>query len=169
MPHDTPRRGLRPDGTPAMTPAEFRATRILLGFSVPRIAEVVKVDERSVRKWEAGDNPVPEGIAKTLDKMCKDTALFVDKVVSKRRLDPEWQFRVPVSRVGVSNRRLDASWGGWPMEWWWGIAGRALDANRRTRGGFVVYGEDAEGPSMRAPVIPESPRPPRANEPRTER
>lgn len=170
MPDDTPRRGLRADGTPAMTPAEFRATRILLGFSVPRTAEIVKVHERSVRKWEAGDNAVPEGIAKSLDKICRDTALFVDKVASKRRLDPTWQFRVPVSRVGVENRHLDDAWGNWPMEWWWGVAGRALDANRKARGSFVVYVDaEQEGPSMRPPSIPDVPRPPRANEPHTER
>lgn len=156
--HNPPQRGLRADGTPSMTPGEFRATREWLGLSVDWIAEWAKVDPRSVRKWDKGDNNVPENIAVGLDQIAKATALFVDKVASKRRLEPDFVFVTPRPKKAEGERRLEEPWGYWSMGWWWRVAGRVLDADRKGRGGAIVYVDaDQEGPSMAAPAIPAAP------------
>lgn len=142
-----------------MTPAEFRATREYLGLSVGWIAEWAGVNERSVRKWDQGENNVPEAIAAALDKIAKATDLFVSKVAHKRLMDPSWEFAVPRPQKAEEDRRLDAQWGEWSMDWWWNVAGRVLDENRKGRGGAVVYVEAAEGegPTMAPPAIPAAP------------
>lgn len=157
--HAASQRGLRADGTPAMTPAEFRATREMLGLSVDWIAEWAGVHERSVRKWDQGVNNVPENIAAALDQIAKATSRFVDKVASKRRLEPEFVFTVPRPKKAEADRRLDAPWGYWSMDWWWRVAGRVLDADRKHRGAFVIYvdADEGEKPTMAPPAIPSAP------------
>lgn len=163
MPDNHARRGLRADGTPAMTPAEFRATREMLGLSIGWIADMAQVNPRNARKWDQGMNPVPEGIAQALDKIARDTALYVEKVASKRALDPDFEFKVPQATMAKEDRELGEDWGYWSMGWWWNVGGRVLDADRKARGGAIVYVDAAEeGPSVKPPAVPSVPRPPHA-------
>lgn len=163
-------RGLRTDGTPAMTPAEFRATREFLGLSIGWIADMAQVNPRNARKWDQGQNPVPEGIATSLDRIARDTALYVEKVASKRALDPHFEFNVPQPTTAKEDRELGEDWGYWPMGWWWNVGGRILDKDRKGRGGALVYVDAAEeGPSVTPPKVPEVPRPPHAQHQHTAR
>jgi DNA-binding transcriptional regulator YiaG len=42
-----------------MTPVEFAAARKTLGLSVSRLARTLKSDERTIRRWEHGERPIP--------------------------------------------------------------------------------------------------------------
>ena len=42
-----------------MTPAEFKAARHKLGFSVRRCAEELSVTPRTIRRWEDGTRDIP--------------------------------------------------------------------------------------------------------------
>lgn len=42
-----------------MTPSEFKAQRLALGLSASQMASVLAATTRSVRRWEAGEQPVP--------------------------------------------------------------------------------------------------------------
>ena len=42
-----------------MTPAEFRRKRLAIGYSSRQAGIMLGVDSRTVRRWEAGTDPVP--------------------------------------------------------------------------------------------------------------
>ena len=46
-----------------MTAAEFRIAREMLGVSGEWLAGRLGVADRQVRRWEAGNSPVPDGVA----------------------------------------------------------------------------------------------------------
>lgn len=46
-----------------MLATEFRTIRWLLGLEVEEVAEILNVNERTVRRWEHAVNRIPEGIA----------------------------------------------------------------------------------------------------------
>ena len=44
---------------PSVTPTELKAIRKRLGLSTRALAEVLRIsDQRTIRRWEAGDNPI---------------------------------------------------------------------------------------------------------------
>lgn len=49
-----------------MTPAELRATLSRLGLPQTGAAKLLGVDGRTVRRWIAGEIPVPELVARVL-------------------------------------------------------------------------------------------------------
>jgi len=51
-----------PDGNQPMTDAEFRMVREALGLSGEWLASWLGVTLRTLRRWEAGHSPVPDGI-----------------------------------------------------------------------------------------------------------
>lgn len=57
-----------------MTAKEFRKHRLALGLSTRAMAEKLRLGrwgERTVRRWEAGDFPVPGPVALAIDYMVK--------------------------------------------------------------------------------------------------
>jgi len=65
-----------------MTPAAFKVTRELLGLSDGWLAGHLGVSSRSVRNWEAGRYPVPEGVATELEALQRRTQDEVNEKVS---------------------------------------------------------------------------------------
>jgi DNA-binding transcriptional regulator YiaG len=53
-----------------MTPTQLRAHLEKLGYSQRQFARVMSRDDREVRRWASGDEPVPEQIATWLDMAC---------------------------------------------------------------------------------------------------
>jgi transcriptional regulator with XRE-family HTH domain len=55
-----------------MTPQEFTAIRKASGFTVRRLAEVLRIqDERTIRRYQSGDTPV-SGPVSILMEMLRD-------------------------------------------------------------------------------------------------
>jgi transcriptional regulator with XRE-family HTH domain len=50
-------------------PAELKTLREAVGLSVPDLASLTKVQERTVRYWESGRNSVPDDVAETVLKI----------------------------------------------------------------------------------------------------
>lgn len=51
-----------------VTPEELRAARIELGCSQGEFADLVRVEsDRTVRRWETGERPIPGPVAVLLD------------------------------------------------------------------------------------------------------
>ena len=50
-----------------MTPDAFRAHLTRLGYSQAGFARLMKVDERTVRRWGTGDTPIPESVRMLLE------------------------------------------------------------------------------------------------------
>lgn len=60
-----------------MTSAELKTKREGLGLSVPFLAKLANVQERTVRYWESGKNPVPndvENLINRIDKIIQNAA-----------------------------------------------------------------------------------------------
>lgn len=75
-----------PPGMPddeRMSPAELRVVREFLGLSSSDLARHLGVTDRTVRHWEAGKYPVPDGVRLAVEKLEADTARFVAGVVEK--------------------------------------------------------------------------------------
>ena len=52
-----------------MTGPELKTIREGLGLSVPSLAKLANVQERTVRYWESGKNPVPTDVAALINKI----------------------------------------------------------------------------------------------------
>ncbi len=70
-----------------MTPAEFRAARHRLGYSHRQTAAMLRVDPRTVRRWEAGPEDVPGPVGVAIE--------YHEILVKRRIIDP-----VPAPRTG---------------------------------------------------------------------
>lgn len=60
-----------------MTPADLRAARLRLGLSAAKLARALRLGangDRTVRRWEAGGNPIP-GPAQVAVEMMQREAL----------------------------------------------------------------------------------------------
>lgn len=71
----------------AMTAAEFRCLTEYLGLDQRAVARVLGVEERTVRRWIAGTHTVPAGAAEDLLRIDRQTADFVEAVVSALQED----------------------------------------------------------------------------------
>lgn len=73
-----------PPGMPEderMTPAEFRVVREFLGLSGPWLARHLQVSDRTVRHWEQGRYPIPDGVRLAMERMEQDAASSVTAAV----------------------------------------------------------------------------------------
>lgn len=105
------------DDLPPLTTAEFRIAREDLGLSMEQVAARLGVAGRTVRRWEAGQSAVPQGVADQIggwtDEADRQIALWVARLQDM----PEPLLRIP--RTGD----LD----GWPAGWWRMLAARIVE------------------------------------------
>lgn len=62
-----------------MHSAEFKTLRESLGLTISTLVKVIDVDERTLRKWEAGKKQPPQGVV--------DTLVGYDDLVNKTAAD----------------------------------------------------------------------------------
>jgi DNA-binding XRE family transcriptional regulator len=77
-----------PPGMPddeRMTPAEFRVFREWLGLTLDWLAEMLGVQGRTVRRWEAGTAPIPDGVRLQIEEHEAKTARFIGLEVARLR------------------------------------------------------------------------------------
>jgi hypothetical protein len=75
-----------PPGMPddeRMTPAEFKVVRDFLGLTGDWVAAHLGVSSRTVRHWEQGKYPIPDGVRLELEDLEARTAGFVSGVIEK--------------------------------------------------------------------------------------
>jgi hypothetical protein len=75
-----------PPGMPddeRMTDAEFRVFREYLGLTGDWLAAHLDVTPRSVRHWEQGKHPVPDGVRLEIERLEQQTAEFVGALVAE--------------------------------------------------------------------------------------
>lgn len=65
-----------------MTPADLKVRREALGVSQTWLAERFGVQDRSVRRWEAGESEIPDDLEKMLISYEELTDNFVDEVIA---------------------------------------------------------------------------------------
>jgi hypothetical protein len=80
-----------PPGMPddeRMTDAEFRVVREHLGLTGDWLAGHLGINPRTVRSWEQGRYPIPDGVRLELEDLEQRTAEFVDGIVEKLNAAP---------------------------------------------------------------------------------
>lgn len=92
-----------------MTAAEFRTVREYLGLTAEWVADQLGVALRTVRRWEHGHSPIPDGVRQQMEAWEADTARAVGIYVEQLLDLPE---------PGVIAARDDTEVpGGWPARW----------------------------------------------------
>lgn len=66
-----------------MTDAELRCTREHLGVTGDWLAGRLGVSPRSVRHWEAGTYPIPDGVRDEVEALEQEQAAFVTDVIGE--------------------------------------------------------------------------------------
>ena len=66
-----------------MTPAELKVVREFLGLSGDWLAGYLGVSGRTVRHWEAGRYPIPDGVRLAVEELEARTGAFVSGVIDK--------------------------------------------------------------------------------------
>ncbi len=54
-----------------MTPREFREARLKLGLSVNKMADVLSVDPRTIRRWQDSSQGVPGPVVAAISMMLR--------------------------------------------------------------------------------------------------
>lgn len=92
-----------------MTPAALRARRVALGLTQGDVARLLGVNDRTVRRWEAGDMTPPPQLPEQLAALAEQLGDI------SRRWVVAGQVTIPTDQ------------GGLPAGLWWAAAGRALE------------------------------------------
>lgn len=79
-----------------MNPDEFAAIRWLLGLEVEELASRLDVNERTIRRWEQGGAPVPDGVVVEMQEWF---SLFLD--AQDEALDGMREIYERRGRVGI--------------------------------------------------------------------
>lgn len=64
-----------------MTPADLKIRREALALSQQWVAERLGVQDRAVRRWEAGERAIPDDVEDLLDEIEQHTQFIVDSTV----------------------------------------------------------------------------------------
>ena len=92
----------------SMTAIEFKAVREYLGLDQEWVARSLGLtSNRQVRKWEAGDAPIPDGVRRQIKDWERQTGDVVGRTVEQLLDAPEPALALP--REGEP--------GGWPARW----------------------------------------------------
>lgn len=109
-----------------MTSATFRATREYLGLPGSWLAAHLDVAERTVRKWDQGESPIPAGIAEELQRLAAMTREHVERETVRLTGHPEhWPFEIPRGTYDLDQMtpRNDL-----PIDWWRNVGARLMEA-----------------------------------------
>lgn len=120
-----------------MTDAEFRVVREFLGLTGDWLAGHLGVEPRTVRRWEQGKYPIPDGVRLAIETLEQDTAQFVTAVIDHLMDLPE---------PGVVTYRTDAEYHAahpeipFPASWHRAVIARVA---QEVPGLPIVYASDA--------------------------
>lgn len=130
---------LHEDSSAAITAAELRVARELLGVTGDWLADTLGVASRTVRRWEAGASPIPAGVATEIHQMQTATDAFVEDVVAALLEDDpdEHGHRWVVVHGSEQTYRLDNPDSPWSAGWHRAAIGRAAQAVPGTRLSYV--------------------------------
>jgi hypothetical protein len=64
-----------------MTDAEFKVVREFLGLTGDWLAAHLGVSGRTVRHWEQGKYPIPDGVRLEIEDLERRTAEFIDQII----------------------------------------------------------------------------------------
>lgn len=114
-----------PDGDQPMSAAEFRMVREALGVSGEWLAARLGITDRTVRRWEHGSAPIPDGVRVELEGLEAVASGHVRDLVSRLEDARDVVLSIPEHD------------GEFPAGWWRAIAYRV---SVEVQGLHVTYG-----------------------------
>lgn len=103
-------------GLQRMSGLAFAAVRRLLGLSAAELAEALSVNERTVRAWESGRDPIPYRLPRELDALRRAHDIHVQKILDDGEAVLPYDKDAPM-------------YGEFPRSWWLGACARAYGQN----------------------------------------
>lgn len=102
-----------PDGTQPMSAAEFRMVREALGLTTDWIAAHLNIALRTVRRWEHGHSPIPDGVRVEMENLEATWADEVNRIIGELENATDLVLTIPQHDAAM------------PAAWWRSIAHRA--------------------------------------------
>lgn len=93
-----------------MTPAELKTIREAVGLSVPDLAAIAGVQERTVRYWESGRSAVPDDVAAQVEAIDRQLDYLAADAVRQVRETAAAQGGLPDAIVLVRYRESADLW-----------------------------------------------------------
>jgi DNA-binding transcriptional regulator YiaG len=116
-----------------MTDAEFKVTRERLGLTTRWLADHLAVAERTVHRWEAGQQAVPGGVQDELDRLAAIAGAAVEQLEAELEQMPDPH--VVTYRTDDDYRAVEPDTD-WPASWHRALAARVAE---RRPDAAVVY------------------------------
>ncbi|MER7331720.1 MULTISPECIES: DUF1870 family protein [unclassified Micromonospora] len=124
-----------------MTDAEFRVVREYLGLTGDWLAGHLGVSARTVRHWEQGKYPIPDGVRLAIESLEAETTAFVGAVVENLLASNDTDLAVVTYRSDADYRaahpQLD-----WPASWHRAVIARVA---QEVLGLAIVYASSTAG------------------------
>lgn len=139
-----------PPGMPEderMTDAEFRVVREYLGLTGEWLAGHLGVSSRTVRHWEQGRYPIPDGVRLAIEQLEADTAGFVSGIVASLNSHPDPDVTVMTYRNDEEYRAAHPDVA-FPASWHRALIARVA---QEVPGLGVAYQPQASGAAEGAP------------------
>jgi len=84
-----------------MTDAELRVVREYLGLTGEALAAILGVDNRTIRRWEAGTHEIPDGAREQIERI---EAMAAEMVTRAVELSTQADTSADVSGLGAGNK-----------------------------------------------------------------
>ena len=94
-----------------MTPAEIKTWRECAGISSTQLAEILKVETRSLNRWEAGTNPIPGPVLEAIQAIRRHVDAAAQGLQAKllaERPAVLYRFREPIDMKHHARALWDA-------------------------------------------------------------
>lgn len=115
----------RGEGT--MPAAELRTVTEYLGISQVELARILGVNDRTVRSWLNGRDPIPEGIQATVAGWIDVASGVVSDLVMERKGESGDGVALVVYRSDQDFWDAKPQLRPWPARWWRMVVARAAD------------------------------------------
>ena len=120
-----------------MTPAEFRVVREYLGLTGDWLAAELGVAGRTVRAWEAGKWPIPDGVREHIEQLEAHAADTVGEIIDHYTDDVGDPTEVPLVTYRTDD---ECTHTGRPASWWRAVAARVA---QEVPGLTITYAADS--------------------------
>lgn len=126
-----------------LTGAAFRVTREYLGLTAVWVAERMRVQERTVLRWESEESPISERVRLKLDVIAADTAAEVSRVSAAAHIaeiavlgTPDEAAPLLVTYRTDDDYRRHQPQSTWPASWHRAVVARAAE---QLTGATITY------------------------------
>jgi hypothetical protein len=115
---------------PAMTPAEMQVTKEYLGLNTKWMARRLVLDERRLRRMEAGSEEIPQFIVTFLDDVYAETKQLVEDMTAeyRRKVKGSDGYGVITMKTYRTDGAYAAAGGYYPSSWHRRVSGRVQAA-----------------------------------------